>query len=250
MKKQIQFLAIALLAAALCTQCKNNPSPATTDGTASNGAAAEGYWVNKAWWEVLQSTKSPHEASKHLGVAGVAVDQDSAGAWTAVVNYAFHEGMIYKLKAADGPNFTLVNTEDSTVAHQFKFNADKTVFLDSFEMLRIGDAKMKEADYSGQLLGGTYALKGGKADVVFGKDGSLTGLPGYAGYEVLYDYIEDQLAADELMLIKSNTDGERDFYVFQAKGNQLLLSTIEETMDKDSITVYKTGKVKYELTRK
>lgn len=254
MKILIQFLFFVLLVVALFTNCNNNQAPTAeataVDSTKVDAAAAEGYWVNKAWWETLRSTLSPHEAAKHLGVAGVVVDKDSSGAWTAVVNYAFHEGMIYKLKA-EGNSFTLINTDDNnSVAHHLKFNADNSVWLDSFEMVRIADSKMKDNQLSTNILSGTYSLKGGKRDVIFGKDGSLAGLEGYNQYEILFDYIEDQLQADELMLIKPNTDGDRDFYVFQLKGNQLLISNIDETIDKDSATVYKIGKVKYELTKK
>lgn len=256
MKNLIFILFVAFFTAALFSNCKNNSAPATeattVDSTDTKGAAAAGYWMNKAWWETLQNTKSPHEASKHLGVAGVTVTQDdSTGAWTAVVNYAFHEGMVYKLQAVDGGNFTLINTEDNnSVAHQFKFNADKTVWLDSFEMVKIGDAQMDDADLAGNIINGTYSLKGKPGDVVFYSNGSVSGLEGYESYDILFDYIEDQLQADEMMLIKPGDAGERDFYVFEAKGNQLLLSTIEEKMDKDSVTYYEKGKVKYELMRK
>lgn len=255
MKQLIQFLSIALLATAFFTNCKNSTNPSTEATVVDSMAAYEpivaGYWMNKAWWETLQKTKSPHEAAKHLGLAGVTVDKDSTGAWTAVVNYAFHEGMIYKLQPAEGGNFALINTDDNnSVAHEFKFNADKTVFLDSFEMVRIGDANMDDADLSAGIVSGTYSLKGKPGDVTFSSNGSISGLEGYDRYDVLFDYIEDQLQADEIMLIKPNTDGDRDFYVFEIKGNQLLLSTIEEKMNKDSSTVYSKGKVKYELTKK
>lgn len=261
MKNLLQTLAFALLATVLFTHCKNSPATPPADAPAADTTAAqapprpdaspaEGYWVNKQWWETLQRTKSPEKAAKELGVAGAAIRKDSTGAWEAVVNYAFHEGMAYRVKPTGGSSYDFVNTEIKQIEHNFRLNPDQSAQLDSFAMVRIGDGQLSDAFLSNSIVGGTYAIKSSKRDVVFGPDGSLTGLEGYVGYEVLFDYIEDQLQADEIMLIKPGEYGERDFYVFQFKGNQLLLTTIEEKTDKDAVTTFKKGKVKYELTRR
>lgn len=264
MKNLLQTLALALLATLVFTRCNNGPAtPPTEEAPAADttvavqapqpradASPAEGYWVNKRWWETLQRTKSPEKAAKDLGVAGAAVRKDSTGNWEAVVNYAFHEGMAYRVKPTRDSSYDFVNMEIKEVEHNFRLNPDQTAQLDSFVMVRIGDGQMSDTYFSNSIVGGTYSIKSSKGDVVFGADGKLTGLDGYVGYEVLFDYIEDQLQADEIMLIKPGEYGERDLYVFQFKGKQLLLSTIEEKTDKDAVTTFKKGKVKYELTRK
>jgi hypothetical protein len=254
MKSQIQFLAIALFAVAFFTNCQNNPTPATeanaVDSTAAFEPGVEGYWVNKGWWETLNSTKSPRKAAEKLGVAAVVVSKDSTGEWQAVVNYAFHEGMSYKLKPAEGGNFALINAAGGEKAHEFRFNADKTVFLDSFQMTRLGDGQMDDTDMFSGIVSGAYTLKGKPGgDVSFYSNGTVSGLEGYEGYDVQFDYIEDAVGADELMLIKPGGE-ERDFYIFEIKDKQLLLSPTEEVTDKDGVSRYKKGKVKYELTKK
>jgi hypothetical protein len=253
-KTHLQILSIVLLATAIFTNCKNSPAPGTegsfVDTLAVNESYVEGYWVNKAWWETLQSTKSPLQASSRLGVAAIVVQKDSTGAWEAAVNYAFHEGMIYKLRPAEDGNFTLLYNEGEPKAHDFKLNADKTVFLDSFEMVRIGDGMMDDTDLSAGIVDGSYSLKGKPVEVTFWSNGSVSGLDGYDRYEFLFDYVVDEVGADQMMLIKTNSDMERDFYVFEVKGNQLLLYTIDEKLDKDNNTVYEKGKVMFELTKK
>lgn len=253
MKNLLSFLFAALIVAAMFTNCKNSAAPGTEGATADTTAAyepvVEGYWVNKAWWETLQSTKSPYEAAKKLGVAGVTVSKDSTDAWIAWVNYAFHEGMEFRLQPAEGGHFALLNTEDGTVGHQFLFNADSTVYLDSFQMVRIGDGQMDDMDIQGMLISGNYMLKGKTGDVNFASNGSLTGIDGYETYEILFDYVVNPVGDDELMLIKPGGE-ERDFFVFEIKGNQLLLSPVEEITDKKGVSSFKTGPVKYELTKK
>ncbi len=254
MKSLIQSLAIASLVAAFFTNCQNNPAPdadaTTVDSTAAFEPGVEGYWVNKAWWETLNSTKSPRKAAEKLGVAAVVVSKDSTGEWQAVVNYAFHEGMNYKLKATEGGNYALLNTDSGERAHEFLFKADKTVFLDSFQMTRLGDGQMDDTDMFSGIVSGAYTLKGKTGgDVSFYSNGTVSGLEGYEGYDVQFDYIEDAVGADEIMLIKPGGE-ERDFYIFEIKDKQLLLSPSEEVTDKDGITRYKKGKVKYALTKK
>lgn len=254
MKKLIQILSMALLVGALFTNC-NNSQTASTETTAADSIATtyepvvEGYWVNKAWWETLQSTKSPHKAAEKLGIAAVVVQKDSTGAWQAVVNYAFHEGGAYKLQPAEGGNFALMNPEGGDKQHDFIFNPDSTVFLDSFQMIRIGDGQMDDFDIQSGIIGGNYSLKGKQGGTVnFASNGTISGLEGYQGYDILFDYIEDVVGADEVMLIKAGSD-ERDFYVFELKDKQLLLYPVDEITGKDGSTTYKKGKVKYELTK-
>lgn len=254
MKNLIKTLALALCVVAIFTNCQNNPTPAgeatAADSTAINEPVVEGYWVNKGWWETLNSTKSPRKAAEKLGVAAVVVQKDSTGAWEAVVNYAFHEGGTYKLQPAEGGNFALMNAEGGDAAHQFLFNADNTVYLDSFQMTRLGDGQMDDTDMFSGIVSGAYTLNGKPGgDVSFYSNGTVSGLTGYETYEVLFDYIEDAVGADELMLIKPGGE-ERDFYIFEIKDNKLLLSTVDEITNKDGSGVFKKGKVKYDLTKK
>ncbi|MEK7257029.1 MAG: hypothetical protein AAB316_19905, partial [Bacteroidota bacterium] len=213
---------------ALFTNCQNNPS-ANADKTAADTVAAdvkiEGVWVNKAWWETLESTKSPRKAAEKLGIAGVTIQQDSTGKWLGVVNYAFHEGGEYELKPVEGGNFQLLETEGKTKQHDLTVLSDSTLRIDSFDLVRFGDLQMDDTDFTAGIVSGTYSLKGKPGDVIFYSNGSVSGLEGYESYDVVLDYVVDEVGADEIMLIKPGD--ERDFYAFVIKGNQLLLSMVD-----------------------
>jgi hypothetical protein len=245
MKNHLYFL-LLLSGTLLLTHCQNN-STGNKDEAAADAAVLEGFWVNDAWWQVLQQSKSPLNAMPEADIAAVVVQQDS-NIWVADLSYGWHEGMRFGLQAA-GDAFHLTDPyENNKVKHRLSLQPDGSLHLDSLAFVRIGDSRNGYDAIPASILAGTYSLAGTTGLVTFNPDGSLAGLDNYTQYDLLIDYVTDEIGSDQLMLDTGEEDP--DFYAFQFKGNQLIISSIELSGESEEYPTYKVGNVKYVLTKK
>ncbi len=204
-----------------------------------------GYWVSDVWWQELQSTKSPKKAAEKLGdVAGAIFRQDSS-TWLADMSYAWHEGQQLTLRTKDG-GLQLYDPQNAAVrAYALVPQPDGSIHLDSTAMVRLGDAFTGFNVISHTIVGGQYDL-GGKT-VVLNPNGTVVGLDDYYRYELLLDYVTDEVGADQLMLSKEGQTPA--FYAFKIENNHLQLFSLEDVGGQDEFK-YEVGKLKYDLVKK
>lgn len=228
-------------------QCRPSPEKETTQNTAPSAEAAlEGFWVNDAWWKLLQATQSPKEASDKAGISSVVIQQDST-LWVADVSYGWHEGMRYSLKSKAG-GFDLINyMGDNEKMHELYPQSDGTLRIDSFVMVRIGDVETGWQIVPYTILGGSYTRKGTSAKVEFKADGTVTGLGDYSNYDILADYVTDEIGADQMTLWQGEEPS--DFFVFEKKDGKLLLYITEEKTDSEGYTIFAKGPLRFELEK-
>mgnify|MGYP000119550214 CR=1 FL=1 len=254
MKNKSILTICSLLCATIFFQCTNKPAPTDSEATTASTTATEvskieGYWVNDAWWQSLLNTRSPKKAAEFAEIAAADIHLDS-GQWVADMAYNWHEGMRYTVQASGG-KFALINaTDDGSKAHEIEIQPDGSIHLDTFAFVRIGDSKTGFAVISATILGGTYTLKGKNTKVVLNADGTVSGLAGYARYELLTDYITDQVVtddggADQMMLYKTDSDLP-EFFVFKLEGGQMSLFPL---IEKEEEQIYVPGKVRYVLVK-
>lgn len=239
-----KFLSAILLSCMLFFSCKNEPSKAAAPPVAIPENLG-GYWVNDTWWQELQSTKSPMKAAEHLsGVAAAIFHQDSTK-WLADMSYNWHEGHQLTLRTKDG-GLQIYDPKNAAVQQYMLVpHPDGSMSLDSLKMVRLGDAYTGFNAIASTLVGGQYEM-GGK-QVIFNPNGTVVGLDDYIRYEMLLDYVAEDVKADQLQLSKEGRTP--DFYAFKLEGNKLLLYEIKDAGGK-AVFHYEVGKLKYELTRK
>jgi hypothetical protein len=119
------------------------------------------------------------------------------------------------------------------------------MYLDSLKMVRLGDAFTGFNVIASTLVGGQYDM-GGKT-VVLNPNGTVVGLDDYIRYEMLLDYVAEDVHADQIMLSKEGRTP--DFYAYRLEGNKLQLFEIDDVGSKADFK-YEVGKMKYELTKK
>lgn len=249
--KSIPFYVLMLVASlALFSQCgkKANQTQEASAEPASNPEALAGYWVNDAWWQLLQESQSPKKAAEKADIPAVTIYKDSTG-WRADVIYGWHEGLPLALKAK-GDKFELINDSyENQKMHELVLQPDESMHLDSFVMVRLGaTAEEGWSVVLGTILGGTYTAKGKSGEITFNADGSLSGLDDFQRYDLLPDYVVDEVGADQMMFYKN--DDMPIFCVFELKGNNLKIFEVNEVNDPDNGTLYSKGKLLYDLTKK
>ena len=228
------------------TSCKEK----TAEGTAPEAQVAipadlGGYWVNDAWWQVLQSTKSPMKAAEKVNQFAAAIFHQDSSKWLADLSFGWHEGQQYTLHTKDG-GLQLYDPKNAAVqAIPFVPQPDGSIRLDSTPMVRLGDAFTGFNVIAHSIVGGNYDWKG--KQVVFNPNGTVVGLEDYYRYELLLDYVVDEIGADQLMLSKQGQSPE--FYAFKIEGNKLRVFSLDDIGGQDAFQ-YQVGKVKYELVKK
>lgn len=239
-----KIIPAALLSGLLFFGCKNEPGTAAAPPVAIPENLG-GYWVNDAWWQELQSTKSPMKAAQHLnGVAAAIFHQDSTK-WLADMSYNWHEGHQLTLRTKDG-GLQLYDPKNAAIQQYMLVpHPDGTMSLDSLKMVRLGDAYTGFNAIASTLVGGQYEM-GGK-QVIFNPNGTILGLDDYIRYEMLLDYVSEDVQADQLQLSKEGRTP--DFYAFKLEGNHLQLYPIVDVGSKDAFK-YEVAKLKYELVKK
>ncbi|MCF8245016.1 MAG: hypothetical protein K9J37_11440 [Saprospiraceae bacterium] len=237
------FPIIALLF--LLGSCNNAPS-GNNSGQAKIPDNLGGYWVNDAWWQELKNTKSPMKAAEKTGdVAAAIFHQEDSTKWVVDLSYGWHEGQQLTLRTKDG-GLQAYDPMNAAV-HQYSLTPqpDGSIHLDATVMVRLGDAFTGFNVIASTLVGGKYDL-GGKT-VVFNPKGTVVGLDDYYRYELLLDYVAEDVHADQIMLSKEGLTPE--FYAFKMEGNYLQLFEIDDIGSKDEFK-YEIGKLKYDLVKK
>lgn len=239
-----KILSTIALVGLLLTACKNEPGTASAKPVEIPENLG-GYWVNDTWWQELQSTKSPMKATEKLdGVSAIIFHQDSAK-WLADFSYNWHEGQQLMVRTKDN-GLQIYDPKNANV-HQYSLvsRPDGSMYLDSLKMVRLGDAFTGFNVIASTLMGGQYDM-GGKT-VVLNPNGTVVGLEDYIRYEMLLDYVAEDVHADQIMLSKEGRTP--DFYAYKLEGNKLQLFEIDDVGSKADFK-YEVGKMKYELTKK
>lgn len=249
--KSVPFYAFLLISSLLLfTQCGNKANNTQEAGAeqAQNPEALAGCWINDAWWQLLQESQSPKKAAEKADIPVVTIYKDSTG-WRADVVYGWHEGLPLALKA-NGDKFELINDSyENQKMHELALQPDGSLHLDSFVMVRLGDNT--EEAWSvvlNTMLGGTYTAKGKTGEVKFSADGSVRGLDDFTRYDMLPDYVVDEVGADQMMFYKN--DNMPIFCVFELKGSSLKIFEVKEDKDEYGISTFSKGPLLYDLTKK
>ncbi|MBI1226039.1 MAG: hypothetical protein GC192_12455 [Bacteroidetes bacterium] len=232
-----------ILLVAILGSCNNSNNNA---GSAKIPDNIGGYWVNATWWQELQNTKSPMKAAEKTGdVAAAIFHHEDSTRWLVDLSYGWHEGQQLTLRTKDG-GLQVYDPMNATV-HQYNLvpQSDGSIHLDDTPMVRLGDAYTGFNVIAHTLVGGQYDLDG--KTVVFNPKGTVVGLDDYYRYELLLDYVAEDVPADQLMLSKEGRTPE--FYAFKIEGNHLLLYEIDDMGGKEEFK-YEVGKLKYDLVKK
>jgi hypothetical protein len=243
-----------LAGTAFCLLFFTNCNEKTAEGNATEGQTASvqlapsdlvGYWVNDAWWKEVQSTKSPKKAAANLkGIAGAIVLQNGEQT-TANLSYNWHEGMQYAIRTREGKQELFDPNNAATGTLPLTPLADGAVKFDSSALVRLAPTIEGAKAVGNAVLGGEYDLKGQK--VVFNPNGTVAGLEGYNYYDLLLDYVVDEVGTDQLSFSKDGSDPK--FYAFKWEGDHLIISEIDDVGGKDQF-LYKVGKLRYDLVKK
>lgn len=204
-----------------------------------------GYWVNDIWFQELKNTKSPMKAAEKAGEVAAAIFHQDSTKWLVDFSYNWHEGQQLTVRSKDGA--LQIYDPLNAAAHQSTLvpKPDGSILIDATPMVRLGDAYTGFNVIASTLVGGNYDL-GGKA-VVFNPKGTVVGLDDYYRYELLLDYVAEDVHADQIMLSKEGRTPE--FYAFKIEGNHLQLYEIDDIGSKDEFK-YEVGKLKYDLVKK
>ncbi|MCU0347605.1 MAG: hypothetical protein MUC59_11760 [Saprospiraceae bacterium] len=245
--KKWYYLISLFVGVLFLTSCKEptqgGGAPAGSEQATSQAMASSlvGYWVNEAWWEELQATKSPRKAFAKLdGIAGAIMLQDSARI-TANLAINWHEGAQYAVREREGKQELYDPTNAAVQPMPLTFRSEGAITLDKSNMVRLATDLLGVKIVGHTIFGGQWDYKG--KTVVFNPDGTVVNIDGFRFYEPQLDYVVDQTGADEFSL--SADGGSPVFFAFKIEGNKL---TISELVDEGGTS--KVGKVKYEMTKK
>lgn len=246
--KNIALLTGMAFSLLLFTNCNENGASAGKSEASTTTAIPDnigGYWVNNDWWQELQATKSPKKAAEKAGNVAAAIFTQDSSNWIASLSYNWHEGQQLTLRQKDG-GLQLYDPQNAAVrAMPLVPQPDGSIILDSVPMVRLGDVFTGFNVIAHTIVGGQYDW-GGKT-VVFNPKGTVVGLDDYYRYELLLDYVVEEVGADQIMLSKEGQSPE--FFAFKMEGNKLVISALEDVGGQDEFQ-YKVGKVKYELVKK
>lgn len=233
------------------TSCKEptqgGGAPTGSEQATSQAMASSlvGYWVNEAWWEELQATKSPRKAFAKLdGIAGAIMLQDSARI-TANLAINWHEGAQYAVREREGKHELYDPTNAAVQPMPLTFRSEGAITLDKSKMVRLATDLLGVKIVGHTVFGGQWDYKG--KTVVFNPDGTVVGLDNYRYYELLLDYVVDEVGADQFSL--SENGGQPVYFAFKMEGGKLVVSELEDVGVKGEFSS-KVGKVKYELVKK
>jgi hypothetical protein len=243
----MRILTVLIFLATFSWACQSGNKP---DAGPDAPSRIEGYWINEAWWQLLQATRSPRQAAEKGEIAGITVRQDS-GQWVALFNYNWHEGMGYLVPPGQGGRFPLaaMYEGDESPLPTLVLTPEGKLTLDSFTFIRLGDADTGYNKIRAATLAGAYALPDG-TPVQFQEDGALSGLPGgYQSYDLLNDYIMDEVGENQLMLFKQ--PDEPEFFAYRFNGAKLEIFTITaSSVDPEAMPTYALGELAFELMKK
>lgn len=204
-----------------------------------------GYWVNDVWWQELKKTKSPLKASEKAGEVAAAIFHQDNNEMLVDLSYNWHEGRQLSVRLKDGALQVYDPKDANTHQSSLVPKPDSSMMMDATSLVRLGEPFTGFTVIGYTLVGGQYDL-GGKT-VVFNPNGSVVGLEDYIRYEILLDYVAEDVRADQIMISKEGRTP--DFYVFKFEGNHLQLYEIDDKGNKDEFK-YEIGKLKYDLVKK
>lgn len=237
-----QIIAVACLITAVGCNGSSQGNGAETAKFPDN---LGGYWVNDIWWQELKNTRSPMKAAEKAGDVAAAIFHQDDAKWLVDLSYNWHEGRQLSVRSKDG-QLQVYDPMDANT-HQIILTPkpDGSMLMDATPFVRLGDSFIGFNLIASTLVGGQYDLNG--KTVVFNPKGTVVGLDDYYRYELLLDYVAEDVHADQLMLSKEGRTPE--FYAFKIAGNHLQLYEIDDIGSKDEFK-YEVGNLKYDLVKK
>ncbi len=198
--------------------CKNNDNKTTkipetvAKSTISSNlnypTELHGFWINDAYLQRLQEGKMTLSAIQKIGITENDVTTFEISDSSASAGFNFHEGMACTLRYKDGSHFEVLNADNNyEKAYELEVTSKNHVKIGKTNMTKIGNDKSGVDALNFQLFGGKYSLN--NKTVELKDDGSITGLEKYTHYAVLYDYISENNAPDQIEFI---TDDEVSTY--------------------------------------
>ena len=168
----------------------------------------QGFWVNMSYLQKLQDGKISLSEIQKLGIAENGVTSFEISDSSASAGFNFHEGMACTLKNRGENHFEILNADNN---NEKIFDLDviskNYIKIGKTEMSKIGTIKSGVDALDFLLIGGKYSLD--NKIVELKEDGTVSGLGDYTHYSVLYDYIGENNAPDQLEL---STDDEVSTY--------------------------------------
>ena len=207
MKQTIYYLLfVTLFISFSCKNQSSNTSKSTetvaAPSTVSNKnypIELQGFWINDAYLQRLQEGKMSLSEIQKIEITENKVTSFEISDSSASANFNFHEGMACTLKNKDLNHYEVLNTDNNNVkAYDLEVTSKEHIKIGKTNMSKIGNAKANVDALNFQLVGGKYLLNNKAVELK--EDGSIIGLEKYTHYAVLYDYIGEVNAPDQLAL--------------------------------------------------
>ena len=216
MKKVIHFLVFVLFFINSSCQNQNSNSGKSTEtvvkptvlSSKNYPDALQGFWINMAYLQKLQDGKMPFSQIQKITIAEKGVTSFEISDSSASAGFNFHEGMACTLKNVSENRFEVLNADSNNErAFDLEVISGNHIKIGKTEMSKVGTVKngVDALDYL--LIGGKYSLD--NKTVELKEDGTVSGLGDYTHYSILYDYIGEENAPDQLEL---STDEEVSTY--------------------------------------
>lgn len=168
----------------------------------------QGFWINTAYLQKLQEGKMSLLEIQKIGIAENGVTSFEISDTSASAGFNFHEGMACKLKNKGENRFEVLNAESNNEkVFDMEVISKTYIKIGKTEMSKIGTVKTGVDALDYLLIGGKYSLDNKMVELK--EDGTINGLGDYTHYSILYDYIGEENAPDQLEL---STDEEVSTY--------------------------------------
>ena len=248
MKKTIHFIAFTLFFINSSCQNQSNSTSKSAEDVVKTSVSSnknypnelQGFWINMAYLQKLQAGKTPLFEIQKIGIAENGVTSFEISDSSASAGFNFHEGMACTLKNVSQNHFEILNAENNNEkAFDLEVISKTYIKIGKTEMSKVGTAKngVDALDYL--LIGGKYSLD--NKTVELKEDGTISGLENYTHYSILYDYIGEENAPDQLEL--STDDEVSTYFAFKNdKQTKTILSIFDlKCMKKEGDDCLKTG---------
>ncbi len=250
MKKTIHFLVFVLFFINSSCQNQSNNGTKSPEVVAKTNVSSnknypnelQGFWINMAYLQKLQEGKTPLSEIQKIGIKENGVTSFEISDSSASAGFNFHEGMACTLKNTSENRFEVLNADNNNEkAFDLEVISKTYIKIGKTEMSKIGTTKAGVDGLDFLLIGGKYSLD--NKTVELKEDGTISGLENYTHYSILYDYIGEENAPDQLEL--STDDEVSTYFAFKIDkktltSNQLSIFDLK-CLKKEGDNCLKTG---------
>lgn len=270
--KLLFVIAIAVSTAIFSCAGSTNPSETTKVDSLNLKQQVmpviKGVWVLKSYIKAIEETKSPVKSANQLrGIVSLVIDSEKqgdsievsaslnnheAGNFTAFFIPGKHKGQLKTNipDAEQASNYYELGYEaegkDTSLVLYHYDQADK--LLDKKEYSKVFDQPQQYNADNGlqqmvnqKIVSGKFMLVDGKkpaVTVVFGKDGTLTGLSGFNGYRIMTDFLGGPHQDFDEICLNTSTSNTQCF-AFEVKQDTINLFQVNGSKPRVGKLVYK-----------